>query len=172
MCKLHCKVIKWNFPRPGWRSRYSDLLRSGWPMVRIPPGSIEFLFFKTVQTGSGAHTTSYLMGRKVHRSSTSNIPRLRMNGAIPLLLLYVFMSWRRIALLFTYEVKLSLGVIKNYTIKRYAGNAGIFSHISHGCLWCNGLNFLSLCNFYKFFREIAINVPFAVITLHLHLPIC
>jgi len=69
----------------------------GWTgRVRIPAQARDFLFSKTVQTGSGAHPASYSMGTRVlSRGSGSQgimltihlhlVPRLRMGGAITLL---------------------------------------------------------------------------------------
>ena len=48
-------VCKW----PGYRSRYSDWLRSGRSGDRIPVGT---KFFAPVQTGPGAHPPSCTMG--------------------------------------------------------------------------------------------------------------
>ena len=44
---------------PGYLSRYSDSLRAGRSEDRIPVGA---RFFAHVQTGPGAHPTSYTMG--------------------------------------------------------------------------------------------------------------
>ena len=44
---------------PGWLSRYSDSLRAGGTGDRIP---VEAIFSAPVQTGSGAHPTSYTVG--------------------------------------------------------------------------------------------------------------
>jgi hypothetical protein len=60
--------------------------------------------FQNIQTGSGAHPASCSMGTgffpggeaAVGVMLTSHlqlVPRLRMNGAIPLLPLYAFMAW-------------------------------------------------------------------------------
>ena len=51
--------------RPGIRSRYSNCLKSRRPGVRIQAGTRDFLFSKTVQTGSGAHPAFYSMGTGV-----------------------------------------------------------------------------------------------------------
>jgi hypothetical protein len=71
----------------------------------------DFLFTKTINSGSGAHPTSYsmcisILYQKVKRlvcevdQSTLLRPKLKMNGAIPLLPLYVFMARIEITLPF------------------------------------------------------------------------
>jgi len=78
-------------------------LATGWTVrFRIPAGANNSLFSEIVQTGSGAHLTSYLIGtgslargqsgRSVNLTSDFHLaPRLRMIGAIPLLHHYAFM---------------------------------------------------------------------------------
>jgi hypothetical protein len=48
--------------RPGYSSRYSELLRAGRSGDRIP---VEVTFSAPVQTGTGAHAVSYTMGTGV-----------------------------------------------------------------------------------------------------------
>ena len=71
--------------------------RAGWSGVRIEAGPRDFLFSNTVQTDCGAHPALYSMATAVPscgkdgRGAKLNthlhlVPRLRMTGAIPLLL--------------------------------------------------------------------------------------
>jgi hypothetical protein len=56
--------------------------------------------FQIVNTDSGAHPDSYSVGTGVFPGTAHLhlVPRLRMNGAIPLLPLYAFMAWTGTAL--------------------------------------------------------------------------
>ena len=67
-------------------------------------GARDFLFSKSVQTGSGAHLASYSMGIGFSPRGQNDqgvklttqfhlVPGLRMNGVIPLLLLYAVITW-------------------------------------------------------------------------------
>ena len=84
----------------GWRSRYEDCLRAGRAQVWIP-GKQDFFF---VSKTAGTHTPSHSMATGVHSRGkrvcdmqlTTHlylVPRLRINGAIPLLPLHTFMVW-------------------------------------------------------------------------------
>jgi hypothetical protein len=68
-------------------------------------GPRDFLFYKTVQTGSGAHSVFYSVGTGVPSCGKDGrgaklsthlhlVPRLRMSVAIPLLL-YLLTPWSR-----------------------------------------------------------------------------
>ena len=48
--------------RPGYLSRYSDSLRAGRSVERIPVRGGGCEFFPSIQTGTGAHPASYTMG--------------------------------------------------------------------------------------------------------------
>jgi hypothetical protein len=77
----------------------------GWTgRARIPAQARDFLFLKTVQTGSPAHPASYSKGTRVPSQESGSqgikltihlhlVPRFRMSGAITLLLLYAIMLW-------------------------------------------------------------------------------
>ena len=71
---------------------------------RILEEARDFLFSKTMHTGSGAHPTSYSMGIGILYPNIKQLgcevdksplprPKLKVNGAISLLPLYVFMPW-------------------------------------------------------------------------------
>jgi hypothetical protein len=78
----------------------------GWTgRVRIPAQARDFLFSKTVQTGSGPHPASYSMGTRVLSQGSGSqgikwtihlqlVPRLRMSQAITLLSLCAIMLWK------------------------------------------------------------------------------
>jgi hypothetical protein len=59
-----------NFPKiqsnigAGIAQWYSAGLRAGWSGFRVPAGAGNFSLHHRVQTGSGAHSASYLMGTR------------------------------------------------------------------------------------------------------------
>ena len=77
----------------------------------IPVGARYFSLLQNLRTGSGAHLTSYSVGTEVLSRGywgwgvvwTTHfhlVPRLRMSGAILLLLLCAFMAWTGAVLTF------------------------------------------------------------------------
>jgi hypothetical protein len=71
--------------------------------VQFPAGVRDSSVLRNIQTGSGTHPASYIMGTEVPSRGLSGwgmmltthfqlAPKLRMNGAIPLLPLYAFMA--------------------------------------------------------------------------------
>jgi hypothetical protein len=93
-----------------WSLGIATRLRGWTGRARIPAQARDFLFLKTVQTGSGAHPASYSMGTRVLSQESGSqgikltihlhlVPRFRMSGAITLLL-YAIMLWTGIMLLF------------------------------------------------------------------------
>ena len=86
------------------RSQYSDHATGCTVRDLYPDGARNFSCLQIVRTGSGAHPISYSMrnlivcresiGRGLNLTNDLNlVPRLRTNGAI--LLLIVFVSWTR-----------------------------------------------------------------------------
>jgi hypothetical protein len=77
---------------PETASRYSDRLRAG---VRFPAEAGDYSLLHSIQTGSGAHSGSYRMGREgsfpgvkrpgreVDHSSPSSV-KVKNGGAVPL----------------------------------------------------------------------------------------
>jgi hypothetical protein len=90
---------------PGWRNRYIDTrLRTGPSRFRIRVGARGFSFLHTVHTGSGSHPASSFTGRlsppppvkaavlRVKLTTHLHLMlRLRMSGAVILILLNAFM---------------------------------------------------------------------------------
>ena len=77
----------------------------GWKIwVLIPGWSKRFFSSQNIQASSGTHPDSFSMGTRIispgvqqpgHEVDHSHlVPRLRMCGAIPILLLPAFMAWR------------------------------------------------------------------------------
>ena len=88
-----------------WRLIFTYVRLAGQGLeIFFSPNARNFLFSKRVQTASGAHLASYPMGIGFRPRWQSEqgvkltthfylVPRLRMNGAIPLPLLYAVITW-------------------------------------------------------------------------------
>ena len=80
-------------------------LVTGWTVgVRILVGAGDSAFLQNIQTGSGAHSTSYSVGTGVIScwyigcsvkltTHLHLVPRLKMSGSIPSTSLYAFKAW-------------------------------------------------------------------------------
>lgn len=64
-CALIYNGIYSLLEEPEWRSGYSHQLRAGRSGVRIQAGATTFSLLRNVQTGSGAHSSSYSIGTGV-----------------------------------------------------------------------------------------------------------
>jgi hypothetical protein len=124
---------------------YSAGLRVGWSGVRVPIGTGNFSLYHRVQTGSGAHPTSYPVSgalslgikRPGHEVTIPLhlVPRSRMCGAIPALPStpswrgaqlkhrdFTFYLYSRNTVLFV--IILSLCLIKHHAMKAHWGSGG------------------------------------------------
>ena len=113
-------------------------LRDGWSGVRNLTGLRDFLFPKTVQTGSGAHSAPCSVGTSFIPSGQATrvwswpltghlVPRLRMSGAVP--------SWCGQEQLYLYTVCSSLYIDSHsYLMTLKVWNITISGCISHGTL--------------------------------------
>jgi hypothetical protein len=61
--KYHTDVFN-VLPLSFYRQWYSAGLRTGWSVARVPAGAGNFSLHHRVQTGSGAHPSSYAIGSK------------------------------------------------------------------------------------------------------------
>jgi hypothetical protein len=100
------KLLKWKEAcrSDGWQCLDQCLftactwttLRTGRSRFRIPLGIEVFFFLVNVQPDCGAHPFLFSGYRDSYLGVNPHVlSRLRMNGAIPLLLLYAFMAWTR-----------------------------------------------------------------------------
>ena len=98
-------------------------LRAGRSGFGIPAGANNSLFSEIVQTASGAHLTSYVIGtvglsrgqsgRGVKLTNDFYLaPRLRMSGSVPLLHHYAFMAWTGTALSLLHTLLIHVNCIR------------------------------------------------------------